>query len=81
MNTPNILHNYGVIIIDLYLEGDNYHHLAQLLSCSEFNELIEYFSINYFPTITFDVIFVLECHSYLKVQLNACLFNCNVLFG
>ena len=32
---------HGVIIRDLCLEGDGYHHPDHLLSCNEIKELIE----------------------------------------
>ena len=38
--------SHGVIISDLCLARDDYHHPEHLLSCKEIKELIEYLCIN-----------------------------------
>ena len=38
--------SHGVIIRDLCLARDDYHHPERLLSCNEIKELIEYLCIN-----------------------------------
>ena len=38
--------SHGVIIPDLCLARDDYHHSGHLLSCNEIKELIEYLCIN-----------------------------------
>ena len=40
MNTPYIFYVVDFQIQDLCLSRDNYHHLANFLSCNKFNELI-----------------------------------------
>ena len=47
MNMLYILHIiHGVIICDLCLARDDYHHPEHLLSYNEIKELIEYLCIN-----------------------------------
>ena len=70
--------SHGVIIRDLCLARDDYHHPEHLLSYNEIKELIEYLCINYTPDDKIDLNIVLKCHGYVCFYVRCTCFLCSL---